>query len=488
MLVFQQELQDGLGEQLQNRVIAYTSRAELCDPFEIPGKALARLQKSSWATAKDNFDLHYLKTILVSTVWNKNDDVFDAYETWLARATPEDKMFNYEHDSSDIIGHITSCWCIDDEGNVLADETTADDLPNKYHIATGAVLYKIWSKEDLQDRMDQILAEIPENKWFVSMECLFRGFDYALKGSNHQRIIARNEETAFLTKHLRAYGGSGYYNGERIGRVLRNITFSGKGLVRRPANEESIIFAGEQFFTKNIFQNFSSVGYSSANSNKGIEMNEAELKQQNAELTRKNAELEKALRDNDVQKVQAKVDEVSAQKQAVEAELTKANEQLKTLQDELKAKADELKLVHEKLTESDKLREQIEVQLAEIRNEQKRQERIQAAVEKLSLSKEDAQKLVDGMNVDDAAFEAHIEVLAKYAPLPPKSTSVPEAPKSTSAPAPMKGEGSEVDDKGEAAASETDLEEVEEEKEVAGVTPEDDKLDNLCKQVAACFE
>ena len=77
------------------------------------------------------------------------------------------------------------------------------------------------------------------------MECFFKGFDYGIlnKGTGKYKILARNNETAYLTKYLRAYGGAGEHEDYKIGRVLRNITFSGKGYVDRPANEDSIIFS-----------------------------------------------------------------------------------------------------------------------------------------------------------------------------------------------------------------------------------------------------
>ena len=95
---------------------------------------------------------------------------------------------------------------------------------------------------------DQIIAEIEEGKWFVSMECLFAGFNYALldEGGNG-KILARDEESAFLTKHLRAYGGTGEYEGYKVGRALANISFSGKGLVAKPANPRSIIIKSVAF-------------------------------------------------------------------------------------------------------------------------------------------------------------------------------------------------------------------------------------------------
>lgn len=95
--------------------------------------------------------------------------------------------------------------------------------------------------------IEQTIAEIKAGDWFVSMEAMFRGFDYAVRSMGRDAIIPRTADSAFLTKHLRQYGGAGVYvdpatnNKYELGRVLRNITFSGKGLVRKPANPESVI-------------------------------------------------------------------------------------------------------------------------------------------------------------------------------------------------------------------------------------------------------
>lgn len=80
------------------------------------------------------------------------------------------------------------------------------------------------------------------------MECFFNGFDYGLlnKATGEYKILSRNDETAYLTKHLKAYGGLGEHEDYKVGRVLKNITFSGKGFVDRPANPESIIFTKTQ--------------------------------------------------------------------------------------------------------------------------------------------------------------------------------------------------------------------------------------------------
>ena len=104
------------------------------------------------------------------------------------------------------------------------------------------MLYNSWTDPENKQRMSQIIAEIQEGKWFVSMECLFAGFDYALLDEEgNAKLLQRNEGSAFLTKHLRAYGGTGEYEGYKIGRSLRDIAFSGKGLVSKPANPRSVI-------------------------------------------------------------------------------------------------------------------------------------------------------------------------------------------------------------------------------------------------------
>ena len=185
---------------------------------------------------------------LVSTGWNKNDDVFQTKATWDARNTPEDKQFNLMHNENDIIGHITGSYVVDKDGNVVEDDTQPDD----FDIITEAVLYNSWTDPENRQRMNQIIAEIEEGKWFVSMECLFAGFDYALLDDNGgAKLLERNEGSAFLTKHLRAYGGNGEYEGYKLGRSLRDISFSGKGLVSKPANPRSVILDASRAFSLN---------------------------------------------------------------------------------------------------------------------------------------------------------------------------------------------------------------------------------------------
>lgn len=244
MQIFQREIDDGLAHSISaSASILYASVAEPCGIKDIKIQAL-----KSNASISDA-DLYYVQSILVSSNWNKNDDIFDKTEVWLAKNTPEDKPTNLEHDENIIIGHITSNWPITEDGKILADDTSVDNLPDKFHILTGSVIYRAFSNTDLKDRADQLIAQIEDGTKYVSMECFFKGFDYGIinKTNSTYRILARNDDTAYLTKYLKAYGGIGEHEDYKIGRVLRNITFTGKGFVNKPANADSIIF------TKNVF-------------------------------------------------------------------------------------------------------------------------------------------------------------------------------------------------------------------------------------------
>jgi hypothetical protein len=218
----------------QNK-ISFASLAEESSEFSI------EKLYSDFAIANSNpnqEDLYYFNSILVSTGWNLNDDVFSPEEVWASRTTPEDKQLNCMHNEKDIVGHITSNTSVYLDG----EKIEASEMPESFEIKIGSVLYRRWTNPELKARVEKIIAEIKEGKWCVSMECLFKGFDYAvMTPDGEMKLIARNAETAFLTKHLRAYGGKGVVDGFKVGRLLRNITFTGVGLVDKPANPRSVI-------------------------------------------------------------------------------------------------------------------------------------------------------------------------------------------------------------------------------------------------------
>lgn len=248
--IFEQEIADGLEHLLATSAsISYANLAAPCSRTE---QSSLKDKVKSIASYNDE-DLYYSQSILVTSSWNKNDDIFDKYEVWAAKRTPEHKPTNLEHNEGIIVGHIISNWPITDSGEIIKDDISPEELPDKYHILTGSVIYRGFTIPELKERADKLIAEIDSGKKYVSMECFFKGFDYGVlnKTTGKYKILARNNETAYLTKYLKAYGGAGEHEDYKIGRVLRNITFSGKGYVDRPANEDSIIFANTLIPEKN---------------------------------------------------------------------------------------------------------------------------------------------------------------------------------------------------------------------------------------------
>jgi len=298
--IFPQEIEDGISDAVQTQAcVAYCSEVSYKPDNGIIDNTVVR---KIIAENKNQLDLYYLESVLVSVGWNKNDDVFLNDETHAARHTPEDKQFNYMHDENDIIGHITGSYVVDKEGNVIANEV---ETPDNFDIVTQAVIYNSWMNEDNRERMAQIIAEIEEgDKWFVSMECLFAGFDYAVIDETGKSVILeRNEASAFLTKHLRCYGGEGKYEGLQVGRALRNISFSGKGLVSKPANPDSVILSPKTE-TKAFFANATE---KTINSTLGDPEMAEDTKQVIADLKEQLKDAAKAIKDqkDDIDAVQA---------------------------------------------------------------------------------------------------------------------------------------------------------------------------------------
>lgn len=232
MKIYPQEISDGIADLVQaSASVAYCAPATLCKVGDEDAVAFADKVLAESANPKQ-VDLYYIKAVLVSTGWNKNDDVFTADATWAARNTPEDKQFNLMHNENDIIGHITGSYVINRDG----DKVEADEAPKEFDIITEAVLYNSWTEAENRQRMNQIIAEIEEGKWFVSMECLFAGFDYSLydEAKGTASILERNEGSAFLTKHLRAYGGTGEYEGKRLDALYETFLFRVKVWLPNP--------------------------------------------------------------------------------------------------------------------------------------------------------------------------------------------------------------------------------------------------------------
>lgn len=368
------------------------------------------------AENKGQPDLFYLRDILVTASaasYNGNDDVFLPEEVYAARHTPEDKPFNLGHESTDIIGHITSQQLMAEDGTLIADDTVLDDLPSKFHVVNNTVIYKYWPEKARAEQIDQIIAEIEEgDKWYVSMEAIFGNFDYGIIDSSDQLdIVPRTKATAFLTKHLRAYGGKGTYKDNKIVRILRDFVFSGKGLVENPANPESVIESpSKMFFVKNS-QLFDKHGYvlNSKQDKEKFSMNE--LEQAKAALAASEAakaELEKQLKTINDKQYQVKLDELANVVKASEAKLTDLANQLKASQ-ELADK------VGKEKAEAEASLKEANDKLAKIDAEKVQAARIATITKELSANETQAKELnVTLAGLDDTNFKNFVAKAPKF--------------------------------------------------------------------------
>lgn len=437
--VFKAEVEAGLAEQIRDSgTVAYASAIEPFPAHERQAPFFAQAEED------DDLILYRLRTLLATTGWNLNDDVLDGREVWAARHSPEDTPFNLGHECDRIIGHIVGSYVIDDEDHVVADDSKDSELPGRFHVITPAVIYKLWPKKpDVQEKMDAILQEITEQKWYVSMECYFRGFDYALKKGDENLVVARSDQTSFLTAYLRAYKGSGTYNGYRIGRLLRNITFSGKGLVEKPANPESVIFTEASAFipTEKTREEFAMVspalGYSTAKD---------EIEQSIPEI---NVATEIETLQGSLETAKA---EISALKEQLQANKQKAEQDLSEKDKTLQATAAELAAARQELEAVRTEKETVSTAFASLKAEKTRADRLAKLKVALKVDETAAEAVAAAVSLNDSLlsladeqFDAYVTAQAKLSPVP-KMTPAPTPPKQTPAPIPPSQAKADLED------------------------------------------
>ncbi|MAH45113.1 hypothetical protein CMI37_04740 [Candidatus Pacearchaeota archaeon] len=425
--VFKDEQDAGLEALIQaNASIAYHSPILVGDDSLDIKKNFKSLPIAT--AAKNDPDIHHVYSILVTTSWNKNDDVFDKEEVWASKNTPKYKPTNLEHDERQIVGGIVDNWAVNDDFDLIEENLEAKNLPDHYHILVASVIYKQWQDPAYQKRALDLIDEIEAGEKYVSMECIFKGFDYAVIAPNGKHhILARNDETAFLTQHLRSYGGAGSYQDHQVGRLLRNITFSGKGFVKKPANPESVIFDQNKVFefnkasisSKNMFLNENGVIMKIDNPNysdtqESFDMSNEILNDQIAEL--KNA-LESAKAENSA--LTDRLAEANVEK--YEKSIDKLNNQIKAAEENLSEKATELEITISSLEELTskfesvtEAHEKLESHISEMEAAEKIRARKSSLIE-VGLSDEEAEaKLETFGDLNDEQFAALAETIAIY--------------------------------------------------------------------------
>lgn len=397
-MIFEREKQDGLEEAISNNsVVAF------CSPVSLSYDTKALAEKEEVQSK----DLYYLEAVLVSTGWNKNDDVFLPERTWAARNTPVDKQFNFMHNENDIIGHIIGSYVLTKDGVRINDDQ--ETHPEDFDIITKAVLYNTWTEEENRSRMEKIIAEINEGKWFVSMECMFSSFDYALTDSSGKsKVLARNEESAFLTKHLRAFGGTGEYQGYKVGRALGDISFSGKGLVYEPANPRSVILKGQSVASFNVNE---------ADFNLSIgEVNMSDVTLLQKQLDEKNEELSKAMAAIEAAKAkaeEAKDKEYTLKLESYEAKANEDASKIDELQESIKSAEARIAELESALTDRQNELASAKEEMDKMKKMEKMRKRKAALLEAGLEEGEVEETLASLETLDDDSFDSVAKMMKK---------------------------------------------------------------------------
>lgn len=428
MIIYKQEQKDGLEDIIRSN----TSISTYCPilPKEtILSDEIINNPSLTIANLSQDKDLYKLYSILVSVGWNLNDDIFLREEIWKARHSPQDKPFNLEHNPRQIIGHITKSCVIDEDYKLLDDNISFDDLPEKFHILTAAVLYrhKPSLDKELTKETEELISSIANGDWFVSMEVTFPDFDYGLSYANGtQTIIERNKETCFLSKYLKVYNGVGSYNNAKIGRVLKNISFSGKGLVKIPGNPESYIFTDTEKF----------VGVSNRRKEMTVELKAVQgeslkldtvSREEYATAQKEISDLRNRLEAAKEENVKKKIEEVQASASKKDEEISSLKTELENVKASKKDLESSLAKLNESVTDLSKKLSDAEEVLAKATKEKIISNRVSTLIEK-GVEKSEAEKIVTASaSTSDEVFALLVDAHAKIASANTKKSETEKA-------------------------------------------------------------
>lgn len=189
-------------------------------------------------------DLLYFSAIFVSTGTNLNNAHFLPSELVKAEDTIVSKALDVEHKEEEIIGHIYDRAYIDTNNKKLnIDELASKEsgsLDKDYsdmHIVVAGVIYK--------NRFPSLAEEVADNGWHVSMECYYSGYDVkigdVIMTQREAEIIGLAHDDKVFGQIAKVIKKGKEVAKDKIERVLRNICFSGCGIVKNPANAASVI-------------------------------------------------------------------------------------------------------------------------------------------------------------------------------------------------------------------------------------------------------
>jgi len=186
-------------------------------------------------------DILFFSGIFVSSGANLNDAFFMPTEMVASHRTIDNKALDIEHEETEIVGHIYSSAFVDRTGNKLNIEklkkmNSAELDKMDLDVMIAGIVYK--------SRFPELAKEVKDNKWKLSMETYFSNYDVKIGNL----ILSRQEAEAMglasddvLGRIARILKKGKEVAKGQVTRVLRELLFSGCGLVKNPANPRSLI-------------------------------------------------------------------------------------------------------------------------------------------------------------------------------------------------------------------------------------------------------
>jgi len=182
-------------------------------------------------------DLMYFSAILVSSGENLNHAYFLPSELVLAENTIVNKAVDREHVEDEVIGHIYDRIYLDKKGDILnledlSEHASLDTMD--MDIAIAGIIYK--------NRFPVEAAEVKQGEWAISMEAYFS--DYDIKVGDVMLPRKEAEALGLTAEHVgqdaEIISANKVIAEGTVARVLRNIIFAGCGIVKDPANPDSV--------------------------------------------------------------------------------------------------------------------------------------------------------------------------------------------------------------------------------------------------------
>jgi hypothetical protein len=420
--IYQNEINDGLSVYFEKPLsIAYEIPIVLSASTD--NEYAGKVKSVANVVGKLNEDdfLYEFPSILVTAgVWNKNDQVFDKYEVWKARYTPLNKPSNLNHKPDQVVAHASKVFPITDEAEAklipdVIDGKPNDNIPDVYHLLTVDNLYKYNIKayqavnKEYSEKIQAVYEKVVTGELSVSMECIFADFDYAIMDKDgKQSVIVRDEKTSFLSKKLKRFKGTGEFQGYRIGMLMRDIVFTGKGITDNPANKSSIIFSKDclafasQNYTKSedIFNPEKDSAYITSDNGE----QKMTLEQAQARITELEAKLADAAKNETV------LESTKVELAEVKSKLEVASAKIVEVEKTAKEKADALEVASKEVTDSKEKLASAETKVSELNAQITKTDRVAKIQKVLGLDEVESEKTyVVVATLNDVAFANYLD-------------------------------------------------------------------------------